>query len=206
MDSKRIKEMIGSALNGVRSALKGKVNRAVGTKRVIVLQLDGLNGEPFNSTEFFQMPGYRGMPLANMDAVIAPLNGKSANSIVVAMSNGALFITDLQDGECAIFNENDGVANSVVLRNGKIMEVTCDVLNFKVATSVNFDTPIVNMTHNLAVAEQAKSLTLSVTSTEANASTLAGGLHADGKIISGDISLGDHRHPETGVITDPPQV
>ncbi|WP_076591974.1 phage baseplate assembly protein domain-containing protein [Herminiimonas arsenitoxidans] len=205
MDSKRIKEMIGSALNSVRSALKGKVKRAVGGKRVIVLQLDGLKGEPFNSTEHFQMPGYRAMPLASMDAVILPMNGRSANSVVVAMSNGALFIADLQDGECAIFNENDGVANSVVLRNGKIMEITCDVLNFKVATSVNFDTPIVNMTHNLAVAEQAKSLTLSVTSAAADASTLAGGLHAEGDISSGDISLGEHRHPENGDITDPPQ-
>lgn len=205
MDIKAVKAAINGAMSSVRQALKAKSRRAVGTKRVIVLQLDGLSGEKFNTTEMFQAPGFRSMPIAGLDSVIVPMNGKSANGIIVAMSNGALFISDLQDGECALFNENDGVANSIVLRNGKVAEITCDVLNIKALSAVNIDTPIVNMTHNLAVAEQSKSLTLAVTSNAADASTLAGGLQAVGDIKSGTISLGNHRHPETGTITNPPQ-
>jgi phage baseplate assembly protein V len=136
MEARQIRQMISNALTGVRQALRGILVRAEGDKRVVIVQMEGLKGESFNDTEFFQQPGLRSVPIAGMQPIIIPLNGRSANSVVVAMSNGKLFITDLQPGEVALFNENDGVANSIILRNGKVIDMTCETLNIS-ATTIN---------------------------------------------------------------------
>jgi phage baseplate assembly protein V len=81
-----------------------------------------------------------------MQTIVLPLGGRSANGVVVAMSNGALFITDLQPGEVALFNENDGVANSIVLRNGKLVEINCATLNINASEAVNITTPAATLT------------------------------------------------------------
>jgi phage baseplate assembly protein V len=215
MEPRQIKQMISGALKGVRQALRGILVRAEGDKRVVIVQMEGLKGESFNDAEFFQQPGFRSVPLGGMQPIIVPLNGNSANSVVVAMSNGKLFITDLQPGEVAIFNENDGVANSVILRNGKVIDITCDVLNITATNAVNIqtaqmtvdasagvqiNTPTVTMSDNLDVGDSAtvanltQTGTLSVTSASAGASHMAGGLIADGEIKSEGKSLPHHTH------------
>jgi phage baseplate assembly protein V len=145
MDARQLKKMIASALGSVRQALRGRLQRATGGKQVILVQADGLAGEQFNDAEFFQHPGLRSLPLAGMQAIMIPLGGRSANGVVVAMSNGALFITDLQPGEVALFNENDGVANSIILRNGKVVDITCETLNINASAAVNIHAPVVTL-------------------------------------------------------------
>lgn len=184
-----VRKVIDRALSGVRQALRGRISRADGSKRVILVQASGVAGENFNATEFFQQPGLRSIPLAGMQPIIVPLNGKSAASVVVAMSNGALFITDLVAGETAVFNENDGVANSLVLRNGKIAELTTGQLNITATEGVHIDTPKVTMTHDMEVAGNSETLTLNVTSTDPEGSQFAGGIKATGDVIAGTISL-----------------
>lgn len=195
MNTQNIKRMITNALNGMRQALRGRVSRTDNaSKQVILLQLEGVAGESFNATELFQQPGLRSVPLAGMQPIIVPLNGKSANGVVVAISNGALFITDLKPGEVALFNENDGVANSLILRNGKIAELTCDTLNIKATAAVNIDSPIVSMSGNLEVTGNTKTATLNVTSPSSNASHMNGGIHTDSDVIASGISLKQHVH------------
>jgi phage baseplate assembly protein V len=138
MNPADIKVMIGNAMRGMRQALRGVVSRSNASQQVILAQAVGLNSEQFNNAEIFQQPGLRSNPLPGMQAIIIPLNGKSANGVVVAMSNGKLFVTDLQPGEVAIFNENDGAsANSIILRNGGIINVTCNTLNVNATSAVN---------------------------------------------------------------------
>lgn len=215
MQPRDIKSMISGALRGVRQALRGVLVRAKADKRVVIVQMEGLKGESFNDVEFFQQPGFRSIPIGGMQPIIVPLNGNSANSVVVAMSNGKLFITDLQPGEVALFNENDGVANSIILRNGKVIDMTCDVLNINATNEVNIqttqmtvdasagvqiNTPTVTMSDNLdvgdstTVANLTQTGTFSVTSTASGASHMAGGLVADGEITSQGISLPNHTH------------
>lgn len=145
MDVRQIKSMITSALAGVRQGLRGRIQRAKAAKQVILVQVDGLAGERFNDAELFQQPGLRSVPLAGMQAIVIPLGGRSANGVVVAMSNGQAFVADLQPGEVAIFNEVDGEACSVVLRNGRIVDIQCDTLNITASTAVNVTTPTVTL-------------------------------------------------------------
>jgi phage baseplate assembly protein V len=207
MDAKQIKLMINNALGSVRQALRGKLQRATGDKQIILLQMEGLAGEPFNGAELFQQPGLRSIPLPGMQPIIVPLNGKSANGVVVAMSNGSLFITDMKPGEVALFNENDGVANSIVLRNGKLIEIKCATLNITATTAVNIDTPKVTMTHDLDVAENTKTATFSTTSISANGAHFAGTIKTDGDAIASGVSLVNHLttgvQPGAGVSNKP---
>lgn len=186
MDARQIKQMIGNALASVRQALRGNLIRANGARQVIILQMDGVSGESFNAAELFQQPGLRSIPLAGMQPIIVPLNGNSANGVVVAMSNGALFVADLQPGEVALFNENDGVANSLVLKNGKVAELTTQTFTVN-AQVINFNAPTVNMSGDVNV-EQTLAAAVDVS--------------AAGKSLKG------HRHPGGTVgpgLSDPPQ-
>ena len=192
MDAQHIKRMIGNALASVRQALRGRLSRANGGKQVILVQAEGLAGEVFNNAELFQQPGLRSIPLAGMQPIIVPLNGNSANGVIVAMSNGALYISDLQPGEVALFNETDGVANSIVLPNGKLIEITCATLNITATAGVNIDTPMVTLKQNLAVAANPTTASLNTTATTAGAAHFAGTVTADGDVQAGDISLINH--------------
>ena len=203
-----IKAMIQGALRGVRQALRGTLTRTDTGKQVLRVQAEGLQGEPFNGTPYLQHPGFRSIPLGGNQLVIVPLHGKSANAVVVAMSNGTLFVADLAPGEVAIFNENDGIANSVVLRNGRIQEHTCDVFKIKAKISVEIDAPDVNLTDNLSVAKKTTTASLGSTSTAPGANHFAGAIASDADIVAGTVSL--QKHLTAGVLrggelSDPPQ-
>lgn len=173
MDVRQVKLMISNALAGVRQALRGRLQRANAGKQVILVQADGLAGERFNDAELFQQPGLRSVPLAGMQAIVIPLGGRSANGVVVAMSNGRAFVAGLQPGEVAIFNEVDGEACSVVLRNGRIIDIKCDTLNITAGTAVNVTAPTV---------------TLSTSTTHIEADSVA--IDADTTDISGNANVG----------------
>lgn len=147
MDAQHIKKMIGNGLRSVRQALRGNLTLSDASKQVLRVQADGMVGETFNGAEYFQHAGFRSKPVTGMQPIIIPLNGKSANGVVIACSNGTLFITDLAEGEVAIFNENDGVSNSMILRNGQVAELTTKTFNIT-AQTVNLTAPTLNINGN----------------------------------------------------------
>jgi phage baseplate assembly protein V len=172
MDPRSARQLIERALNSVRQAVRGRLQRAGAGKQVILVQAEGLAGETFNNAEFFQHPGLRSVPLAEMQTIVIPLGGRSANGVVIATSNGKLFISDLQPGEVAIFNESDGEANSIVMRNGKVIDIKCATLNIEATAAVNITAP---------------SVQLKTTSTRIEASTVD--IQADTTTVSGDVDV-----------------
>jgi phage baseplate assembly protein V len=195
MNPADVKNMISNGLRSVRQALRGMLASASGSKQVVLVQMAGKKGETFTGAEYFQHAGLRSVPLAGMQPIIVPLNGSSSNAVVVAMSNGKMFIVDLQPGEVAIFNEGDGAGNSVILRNGRIIDMTCDVLNIHATTAVNIQTATLSM-----------SASAGTTLTTPNTNT-TGSIHADGDVTSQGVSLPGHKHPgivRGGARSDPP--
>lgn len=200
MDARQLKQMIASALGSIRQALRGKLQRAGAAKQVILVQTEGLAGEAFNDAELFQQPGLRSVPLAGMQTIVIPLGGRSANGVVVAMSNGELFITDLQPGEIAVFNENDGVASSIILRNGRVIDITCGTLNINAADAVNITAPNVNLaTTTTAISATTVDVTADTTNISGDADIggnahVAGTLTGDVDVIAAGKALGAHVH------------
>jgi phage baseplate assembly protein V len=196
MDARQIKQMVANALGSVRQALRGKLQRATSATHVILVQTEGLAGESFNDAELFQQPGLRSVPLPGMQTIVIPLGGRSANGVVVAMSNGALFITDLQPGEVAVFNENDGVASSIILRNGKVIDITCDTLNITAGVAVNITVPNLTLTTTTtAIAASTVAITADMTEIDGAAHVL-GTLSADVDLVAAGKSLKAHVHDQ----------
>lgn len=200
MEVRQLKKMISDALGSVRLALRGCLQLSAATKQVILVQTEGLAGETFNDAELFQQPGLRSIPLAGMQTILLPLGGRSANGVVIAMSNGALFIADLKPGEIALFNENDGVANSIVLRNGKLIEINCATLTINASDAVTITTP------NLTMATSTTTITADTATIDAPATSITGdadiggsahvaqALTADVDLVAAGKSLKAHKH------------
>ncbi len=198
MDTNEIKRLVKAGLGSVRQALRGLLAGASGAKQVIIIQGEGAAGEQFADAEMFQQPGFRSIGLPGMQPIIVPLNGTSANGVVVAMSNGKLFISNLAPGEVAIFNENAGVANSIILRNGGVIDIQCDTLNINATTAVNITTPTLQVHASSTVQINTATMAISANSVPITAPTItaSGALDVVGRVKSQGVSLPDHKHPK----------
>ena len=80
-----------------------------------------------------------------------PLGGQTSHGIVVNTCNGAYRITNLQEGETAVYNA-DGA--KIVLKKGRIIDIDCQVLNITAPGGVNIDAPNVDCTAEITAAGQ----------------------------------------------------
>jgi phage baseplate assembly protein V len=194
MDVRAVRQLIDRAVGSVRQALRGRLQRAKAGKQVILVQAEGLAGESFNDAEYFQHPGLRSVPVAGMQTIVLPLGGRSANGVVVAVSNGNLFVADLQPGEIAVFNETDGVASSIILRNGKIIDIKCATLNIEATDAVNVTAPTVQVnTTSTRIAASTVDVDADTTAISGDA-TVGGTLTAGEDVTGGGKSLKSHVH------------
>lgn len=134
MDIKTIDKRIKQAFNTVRQAFRGKVARVQAGGGVQKIQVEGLDGETVQDLEHAENFGFTSNPPAGSDCVVVPLGGKTSHGIIVTTTNGAYRITDLSDGETAVYNA-DGA--KMVLKKGRVIEIDCDKLNIKAPSGVN---------------------------------------------------------------------
>lgn len=95
-----IRSQIGKAASQVRQSFLGIVAR--GSAKA--LQLKGFADEVLTDTELYQQVGFSSFIPEGAKVVVIPLQGKTAKSIVVATSGGAITI-DLSDGETCIYDQ-----------------------------------------------------------------------------------------------------
>lgn len=145
-----IKAQIERQLRNQRHALRGKLTRLKGSRRVQLAQVAGLSGEQFQDAELFQHAGFRSLPLAGSQMIVIPLNGSSAHGVVIASSNGALHVANMQDGDTAIFNELEG--HFIHLKKGKIIRMEANVIELVATQKVLLDTPLVEAAANMQAA------------------------------------------------------
>lgn len=180
MNPSAVRNLIDRAMLGLRQALRGRL-KSLSHDRVMLAQVEGLAGEKFQKTEYLQMAGFRSRPLPNAEMVIIPLHGKSAHGVVVTCANGKMFKADVQDGESVLFNETDG--HFIHLKNGKIIDISCDTLNINAAVAVNITSPSIHATASTSV---------TLTSPQ---TTMSGRMDATDIYASGT-SLCGHHHTE----------
>ncbi|HBC7419261.1 TPA: phage baseplate assembly protein V [Serratia marcescens] len=128
MNIKMIDERISRFLARVRQAFRGKVNLVNTAGGIQTAQVGGLAGEDLPGAELFQHYGFTSAPPAGATAIVIPVGGRTSHSVIIATEHSACRLQGLEDGEVAIYNQ-DGA--SVVLKSGKIIEVTCDEYRVK---------------------------------------------------------------------------
>ena len=84
-----IQSQVAKGLSQVRQAFWGIVARG-GAK---ALQLTGFADETLQEVELVQQVGFASYIPKNAKVVVIPLHGKTAKSIVIATSNGAVNVT-----------------------------------------------------------------------------------------------------------------
>ncbi|MBC3252866.1 phage baseplate assembly protein V [Serratia fonticola] len=152
MSIKMIDERIGRFLSRVRQAFRGKVALVNTAGGIQTTQVNGLAGEDLPGVELFQHYGFTSAPPAGTTAVVIPIGGKTTHGIIVATEHGSYRLQGLENGEVALYTDEGA---SIVLKRGKIIEVTCDTyhvtcksFNVDASEGATFTTP------NLEASEQ----------------------------------------------------
>lgn len=146
---------IQRVLTTIRQPFRAKLSRITSKGGVMTAQLDGVAPETLQSLEVFQHYGITSVPPEGAMAIVIPVGGKTSHGIVVATEHSAYRMQALESGEVAIYTDEGA---SIVLRKGKIIQVTCDdfqldckTCTLKAGESVTIDTPQVTATQNATV-------------------------------------------------------
>ena len=151
MDVKTIDRRIGQFFNGVRQAFRGKIARVSSGGGVQKIQVAGLDGETVQDLEHAENFGFTSHPPAGSDCVVVPLGGKTSHGIIVTTTNGAYRISNLAEGETAVYNA-DGA--KIVLKQGRVIDMDCETLNINAPGGVSIDAPNVACTAQITAAGQ----------------------------------------------------
>ena len=119
-------------LSGIRLTFRGVITLVKAAGAVQLVQLDGLSGERLQDTELFQQYGYTSNPPVGTMCVVLPVGGKTAHGIIIATEHGTYRLKNLKSGESALYSDE---GDSVILKRGRIMEVTTQTLTVNCVTA-----------------------------------------------------------------------
>jgi phage baseplate assembly protein V len=117
---------------------------------VQLVQAHGVAGEVLQAAELMQHYGFTSNPPAGSVCVVLPLGGKTSHGVVVATEHASR-IKSLKPGECGIY---DDLGQSIQLtRDGIVVDGGGKPIRFINTPSITFDTPQINATGNVGVAQ-----------------------------------------------------
>lgn len=139
---REIDKRINRAMGRIRQAFRGVINTVNTAPGVSLLQVSGMAGETAQDNELFQDYGFSSVPPAGTECVVLPIGGKTSQGIIIATEHAAYRIKALQGGEVAIYTAE---GDSIVLKNGHLIEVTTQTLKINAATKVEMNTPLLQV-------------------------------------------------------------
>jgi phage baseplate assembly protein V len=140
---KTIDERIRKALGSLRFAFRGVLTNVGAGAGVQLAQIDGVAGEQLQDAELMQHYGITSNPPAGSMVVVLPLGGKTAHGIVIATEHASYRLAGLASGEVAIYSDE---GDSVVLKRGRVIEVTTHTLRINAAEAVEINTKTLTVT------------------------------------------------------------
>ena len=129
---REVQRHIERALNGIRLAFRGKVTRNNSGQSIQLAQVAGLADELLQNVELMQHYGYTSNPPPDSECIVLPLGGRTGHGIVIATEHGTYRLKNLKPGEVALYSDE---GDSVILKRGRVMEVTTQTLTVNCATA-----------------------------------------------------------------------
>lgn len=145
---KQIDSRIQRALGGIRLAFRGVVTLVKSAGAVQLVQLDGMAGERLQDTELFQQYGCTSNPPAGTMVIVLPIGGKTAHGVIIATEHGTYRLKNLKSGEVALYTDE---GDSIILKRGRIMEVTTNTFRVNAATAIELNAPTITGTAGTSV-------------------------------------------------------
>nr|DAO38215.1 MAG TPA: baseplate assembly protein V [Caudoviricetes sp.] len=183
--------------DGIRQAFRGRLALTQADTPTQRVQVQGLADETLQDLEQLQQFGFTSHAPAGTDVVVIPLGGDTSHGIVVAAEHGSYRIKNLRPGEVAVYDQS---GSSIVLKNGRLIEVDCDTLHIKAATKVMMDSPLVEASKELvAQGRMSGNDGLAVRGGKGGAAVqINGGLETTEDVVAGGVSVMRHTHTEQG--------
>lgn len=203
-----IKQHTETALGAVRQAFRGTLNLVKSADNIQKAQVSGLADETLQDVELMQQFGLTSVPPAGTQVVVLPMGGETTHSIVIATENGSVRVKNLKSGETAVYDES---GSTIILKQGRLIEIDCDILKITASTKVEISSPLVETDRVLTAQGQINgnggmavqggsgaSFTGNVTQTKGSFTT-------DGDVTANGKSLVSHTHPgDSGGVTGKP--
>ena len=121
------------ALRPTTNKLKLLLGRAIvrlidDSAKLQTVQVEALRGEVLDGIERFQQYGFTAHPHANAEAIVLSFGGIRQHSIVIAVDDFRHRLTDLEEGEVALYTDLDSDAGQriVLKRDGSIEILSSD--------------------------------------------------------------------------------
>lgn len=135
---------INRALEPLRRRVRMIASRAVlkMMSDAFTAQIKGLAGESRDGAEIFQQYGFRSIPLGGSEGILLSLGGNRDHTVVICVDDRRIQI-DLKGGETAMYTDE---GDSLILKRGRIAELTTQTFVVKASEKVRFETPLVEST------------------------------------------------------------
>lgn len=141
-------------------------------KKMQSVQLRITAGETKGGLEHFEPYGYTSNPKPGAEGLVLFLGGDRSHGVVICLADRRYRLKGLKPGEVAIYSDE---GDSVVLRRGRVMEVTTETFRLNTARCE------LNATEGIA---------LNTPLVQASAD-----VDAAGDVKAGDVSVRKHKHP-----------
>lgn len=126
-----------------RMLVRGTVVLVDSARKLQALQMRLTAGEVKDGLEHFEPYGFTSNPLAGAEGIAAFIGGDRSHGVMLVVSDRRYRIQGMEPGEVAIYTDEGA---KIHLKRGRIIDIEADVINFKAATAVNFDTPAITQT------------------------------------------------------------
>lgn len=137
---REMKRHIERALNGIRLGFRGKLTRNNSTSPIQLAQAAGLADELLQNVELMQQYGYTSNPPSGSECIVLPLGGRTGHGIIIATEHGTYRLKNLKPGEVALYSDE---GDSIVLKRGRIIEVTTQTFRINAATAIELNAPVI---------------------------------------------------------------
>nr|DAP60617.1 MAG TPA: baseplate assembly protein V [Caudoviricetes sp.] len=183
-----------SVADAVRQAFRGRLSATQTGNTLATTQVQGLAGETLQEVEQMQQFGFTSHAPAGSEVIVLPLGGDTTHGIVIASEHGSFRLKNLQGGEVAVYDQS---GSSVVLRQGRLIEMDCDNLIIRAKQKVLIDSPLVEASEQVLAKGQITGQNgLAISGGEGgDAVRIEGSLKTTGDVVAGDISVQQHTHP-----------
>ena len=156
--------------------------------------MQGLADETLQDVEQLQQFGFTSHAPAGSEMIVLPLGGDTTHGIVIASEHGSFRVKNLQGGEVAVYDQS---GSSIVLKQGRLIEMDCDNLVIRARQKVQIDSPMVEASAQVLAKGQITGQNgLAISGGEGGtAARINGSLKTTGDVVAGEVSVQQHTHP-----------
>jgi phage baseplate assembly protein V len=145
-------------------------------KKMQASQLGVLDEETRDDVERFQNYGFTCHPHPGAEAAVVFAGGNRDHGMILAVDDRRYRLKSLEPGEVAIYTDE---GDKIVLKRGRVVEITTETLRVNAATKVEINSPLIEMNGDNFNANMSETANLN-----APESTASGNVSTQGNITS----------------------